>query len=397
MNRYALLPRLGTDLVPCMSGLPGRSLLAVLACTALIAACTMGPEYVRPQTETPPTFKEEKGWKAAQPRDHELRSDWWEAFGDPLLSDLQRRVAISNQNLAQAEAQFRQARALVQSARAGFFPSVSGIALAERARASSSGATTTRGARSNYSPALDAVWELDLWGRVRRGVEANEAGAQASAADLAALRLSVQSELAQNYFQLRSLDTQKRLLEDSVAAYQKSLQLTQNQYAAGIVSRADVVQAQTQVKSTQAQALDVGVQRAQLEHAIALLIGKPASSFSIPYALLMAEPPSVPVGLPSALLERRPDIAAAERRVSAANARIGVARAAYFLSKRRIPEFRAIGLDFCAEPLLVARTNVGTNLIRRGRAACPHRSSHSPIRRRCRGLPPERLDRLQGS
>ncbi len=303
-------------------------IFAIVPALALLAACTVGPDYVRPDTETPTAFKE--GWKTAQPRDGELRGNWWESFNDPLLSDLLKQVSISNQNLALAEAQYRQARALVQSARSGYMPTVSAGASADRSRSSASGTSADRGVRDNYSVSLDAVWEIDIWGRVRRGVESSEAGAQASAADLESLRLSAQAELATNYFQLRSLDTQKQLLDDTVLAYERSLKLTENQYAAGIVAKADVVQAQTQLKSTQAQALDTGVQRAQLEHAIALLIGKPASSFTIEPAPLVAEPPFVPAGMPSALLERRPDIAAAERRMAQANAEIGVAKAAYY-------------------------------------------------------------------
>jgi NodT family efflux transporter outer membrane factor (OMF) lipoprotein len=316
------------------------NLVALAAPLMLLTACTVGPDYVRPTAEAPAAFKEMDGWKQAQPRDQEIKGKWWEAYNDPLLNSLEEQVNISNQNLAQAEAQYRQARALVQSARAGYFPTVSASASESRSRASSSFSSTqlqstnpvTRGITNNYLLTLDAVWELDVWGRVRRTVESNEANAQASAADLEAARLSAHAELAQNYFQLRALDTQKQLFDDSVAAYEKNLQLTQNQYAAGIVAKADVILAQTQLKSTQAQAIDVGVQRAQLEHAIALLIGKPASVFSIAPAPLTATLPAVPIGVPSELLERRPDVAAAERLVAAANAQIGVAIAAYFPS-----------------------------------------------------------------
>lgn len=315
-------------------------LIALAAPFMLLTACTVGPDYVRPAVDAPAVFKEMDGWKTAQPRDHEFKGKWWEAFNDPLLNDLEEQVNISNQNLAQAEAQYRQARALVQSARAGYFPTLSANASESRSRASSSFSSkqlqstnpVTRGITNNYLLSLDAVWEADLWGRVRRTVESNEASAQASTADLEAARLSAQAELAQDYIQLRALDTQKQLLDDTVAAYEKSLHLTQNQYAAGVVSKADVIQAQTQLKSTQAQAIDTGVQRAQLEHAIALLVGKPASIFFITPAPLTAALPAVPISMPSELLERRPDIAAAERRVVAANAQIGVAKAAYFPS-----------------------------------------------------------------
>ncbi|HVS26414.1 MAG TPA: efflux transporter outer membrane subunit [Burkholderiales bacterium] len=310
-----------------------KRFFAQMAPLALLTACTVGPDYVRPMVEEPTAFKEMDSWKTAQPRDQEIKGKWWESFNDAPLNSLEDQVNISNQNLAQSEAQFRQARALVQSARAGYFPTLSADASDMRSHQSSG--LRTRPSVSTvpittYSLSLNAAWELDVWGRVRRTVEANQASAQASAADLEAARLSVQAELAQNYFQLRAVDAQKQLLDDTVAAYEKSLRLTQNQYAAGVVAKADMVQAQTQLKTTQAQAVDVGVQRAQLEHAIALLVGKPASTFSIPVAPLAVAPPPIPIGLPSELLERRPDIAAAERRVAAANAQIGVAKAAYF-------------------------------------------------------------------
>jgi len=315
-----------------------RGMRAVAALSTLIAlgACTVGPDYVRPTVEVPAVFRE--GWKQAEPRDEEERGKWWEVFNDPLLNSLQDQVDISNQNLAQAAAQFRQAAALVDSARAAYFPTVTGGLSTTRSRAS---ATTiaqpttvpiSRGVVVTHNLPFNASWVPDLWGQVARTVEANAAGAQASAGTLLAARLSAQSQLAQNYFQLRALDSQQMLLEDTVAAYAKSLQLTQNRYAAGVAARADVVQAETQLKTTQAQAIDLGVQRAQLEHAIALLVGKPASSFTIARAPLTAVPPAIPPALPSSLLERRPDIAAAERSVAQANAQIGVAKAAFFPS-----------------------------------------------------------------
>jgi NodT family efflux transporter outer membrane factor (OMF) lipoprotein len=315
--------------------LKGVRNVALAATFVLLSACAVGPDYVRPAVEAPAAFKELDGWKPAHPLDQEIRGKWWEVFNDPLLNSLEAQVDISNQNLAQAEAQFRQARALVQSARAGYFPVVTGDVSATRSRSPSSSVSATPGSvNTERSLSLDAAWEADVWGRVRRTVEANVANAQASAADLEAARLSAYAELAQDYFQLRALDAQQRLLEDTVANYEKSLQLTQNQYRAGVAAKADVVQADTQLKTTQAQAIDVGVQRAQLEHAIALLVGKPSSMFSIaPSPLpLTTVPPPIPVGVPSALLERRPDIAAAERQVAAANAQIGVAKSAYFPS-----------------------------------------------------------------
>jgi NodT family efflux transporter outer membrane factor (OMF) lipoprotein len=302
-------------------------LIAPALLSMLLGACAVGPDYVRPTVEVPTAFKESTGWKTAEPRDQEIRGKWWEAYNDALLNSLEEQVSISNQNLAQAEARYRQASALVQSARANYYPNVTGNVSAGRGNRGNSAITSTS---DTHSLSVSANWEIDLWGRVRRTVEANQASAQASAADLEATRLSTQAQLAQSYFQLRTVDTQQELFERTVADYQKSLQLTQNQYAAGIVPTANVVLAQTQLKATQAQLVDLGVQRAQLEHAIALLVGKPASTFSIPHAALAATVPALPVGLPSGLLERRPDIAAAERRIVAANAQIGVAKTAYF-------------------------------------------------------------------
>ncbi|HET7597265.1 MAG TPA: efflux transporter outer membrane subunit [Burkholderiales bacterium] len=299
--------------------------VALLAGTLMLGGCTAGPEYVRPAVEIPAAYKEAGDWKVAQPRDTESRGKWWEIFGDPKLDALMARIDLSNQNVRIAEAQFRQARALTQSARAGFYPSVSGGASATRSRSPRAG-----GYETNYELSLDAKWEADLWGRVRRTVEAAEAGAQASAADLEALKLSTQAELAQAYFQLRILDAQRQLLDDTVRAFETSLELTKNRYAVGVAGKVDVVQAETQLKSTQAQAIDVAVQRAQLEHAIAVLIGRPPAEFGIPPEPLAVRMPAIPPELPSALLERRPDIAAAERRTAGANAQIGVAQAAFF-------------------------------------------------------------------
>ena len=298
-----------------------------------LAACSVGPDYVRPQTAAVPTaFKEMKDWKPAQPNELAMNGKWWEMFGDRQLNALVEQIDISNQNLAQSEANFRKAMALVQGARADYSPTLSVDASRTRSRSATSSSSSSSSVRDNYSFSLNADWEIDVWGRVRRNVESNEASAQASAADLAATRLSAQAQLAQNYLQLRVLDAQQQLLDDTVAAYQRSYQLTLNQYNAGVVAKSDVIQAQTQLKSAQAQALDNGVQRAQLEHAIALLVGQPASTFSITPSPLAAAAPPIPVALPSMLLERRPDIAGAERRVAAANAQIGVAQAAYYPS-----------------------------------------------------------------
>jgi NodT family efflux transporter outer membrane factor (OMF) lipoprotein len=331
----------------------GGPLALASALLALASACTVGPDYVRPSMISPDAYKEVDGWKIAQPRDGLARGPWWEIFADPQLNALEARVSISNQNLAVSEAQYRQARALVREARAAYFPTVTLGLGYTRSRQSttfvfgatggsssgtSAGSATSTGtsgssgasASSDFQLGLDFSWELDVWGRIRRGVESNRAAAQASAGDLEAARLSFQAELAQDYFQLRTLDAQKHLLDETVSAFEKFLRLTQDRFASGVASQADVVQAQTQLKTTQAQAIDVGVQRAQLEHAIAILMGQAPSTFTLPAAPLTATPPAIPVGVPSELLERRPDIAAAERRVAAANAQIGVAVAAFY-------------------------------------------------------------------
>jgi len=301
----------------------------------LLSACAVGPDYVKPEVETPAAFKE--GWKPAQPQDNFKRNAWWKAFGDNELNSLEDQVNISNQNIKLAEAQYAQAQALVREAQAAFFPLITANASETRSGAGSAGvstSTTTRrkGASNLYSASLDANWELDVWGRIRRQVESSEATAEASAADLESAKLSAQAALAADYLQLRVNDAQKRLLDKAVADDERSLQLTQNQYNVGVAARADVVQAQAQLETTKAQALDVGVQRAQLEHAIALLVGKPPANFSLSPTDSVPPVPDIPVDVPSTLLERRPDIAAAERNMAAANAQVGVAEAAFFPS-----------------------------------------------------------------
>ena len=305
---------------------------AAIVAIALFGGCAVGPDYERPDAEVPQAYKEAGAWKLAQPQDEASRGKWWEIFKDPQLGALLEQVEISNQNVLASEAQFRRARSLLAASRAGYFPTVTADASIVRSRSPSGliGGTTAGRTITNRSATLDAGWELDLWGRVRRTVESNEANAQASAADLAAARLSAQAALASNYFLLRVLDAQKQILDDNVAALQRSLDLTKNRYAAGVAAKVDLVQAETQLKSTLADAIDTGVQRAQLEHAIAILIGKPPAAFSLPPTPLAVTMPAIPPAVPSALLERRPDIAAAERTVAAANAQIGVAKAAYF-------------------------------------------------------------------
>lgn len=299
---------------------------------ALVAGCAVGPDYERPKVEAPAAYKELEGWRAAAPSDAAPKGEWWTLFGDPQLDRLVARVDISNQNIRVAEARLRQARAASDQARAALFPALNANASAARTKSPSlpNAPSFATGAVNNYNASLNASWEPDFWGGVRRAVEAGEAGFEASAADLENARLSARATLAQNYFALRVADATRRTLEETVAAYARTLALTQNRYAAGVAARVDVVQAEVQLKSTQAQLIDVGVQRAQLEHAIALQLGLAPAQFSLPPAPLAARMPAIPVGLPSELLERRPDIAAAERRTAAANANIGVAQAAFF-------------------------------------------------------------------
>jgi len=310
-----------------------------LAVAAALSACAVGPNYHKPSMETPGAFKEAPpaGWKTAQPSDGVLRGKWWEMFGDPALNTLEEQVSVSNQTLAQAEAQFRGARAAVAAARAGLFPTVTAGAQVttsrgSTSRSSSSSSGSQSGTATIYQVPVDFTWEADLWGRVRRQIESSVATAQASAADIENVRLSLQAELAVDYFQLHGLDEQRKLLDTTVTDYERALQITVNRHDQGVASGADVAESQTQLETARAQAIDLGVARAQLEHAIAILTGKPPTDLTIPVAAIASAPPVVPVALPSELLERRPDIAAAERRVAAANAEIGVATAAYFPS-----------------------------------------------------------------
>ena len=328
-------------------------LAALTGVTALLAGCMVGPNYRRPPAASPIAFKEPPppNWKSATPRDEIPRGKWWTLFGDPQLDALEEQVSVSNQSLAQAEAQFRAARAAAGVARGGLFPTVTGGASATRSRsgsarggtsllsasggtpgASGSGASAT-GAGSTasiYQVPIDVSYEVDVWGKVRRMIESSVATAQASAGDLETMRLSLQAELAVDWFELHGLDAQQQLLITTADAYKKALDLTTNRYNQGIASGVDVAQAQTQLETTRAQAIDLGVQRTQLEHAIAVLTGKAPSELTISQAPVGVQPPAVPLALPSELLERRPDIAANERRMAAANAQIGVQVAAYY-------------------------------------------------------------------
>ncbi|APA86169.1 efflux transporter outer membrane subunit [Paraburkholderia sprentiae WSM5005] len=314
------------------------TLAVCAACATFVAACAVGPNYQRPATEIPASFKEAApGWKVAEPADQHDRGDWWAIYEDPKLNELEDKLNAANQTIAQFAANYRQARALVGEARAAYFPTIGASAGAARSgNGTQTGSITTttsrEGISNSFNVQMQASWEPDLWGSVTRSVNAQKAGQQGAAADLANARLSAQATLAQTYFLLRALDSTQKLLDDTVIAYQRSLQLTQNQYAAGVAARSDVIQAQTQLQSAQAAAIDNGIQRAQDEHAIAVLVGVPASMFSLPPMPLTATPPAVPAQMPSALLERRPDIASAERKAAAANEQIGVAIAAFFPS-----------------------------------------------------------------
>ncbi|HMV62542.1 MAG TPA: efflux transporter outer membrane subunit [Rhodocyclaceae bacterium] len=300
----------------------------------LLSACRIGPDYVRPEMAVPTVYKEAGDWKPAAPADPAAGDAWWTAFGDPVLDQLQARLLVSNQNLRAVEAQYRQARALADSARASGFPTVTGsVGMTRGTSGSSVSSTASQGpaaVTNSYSLGASSSWEADVWGRIARNVEAADARVEASDADLAAARLSARATLAQTYFQLRSAERQKRLLEATVAAYERALELTRNRYAAGVAGRADVVQAESLLRSTRAQTIDVRLSRAQYEHAIAVLIGEAPAAFTLAESDAPLPVAVTPVSLPSTLLERRPDIAAAERRVAAANAAVGAAQAARF-------------------------------------------------------------------
>ena len=299
-----------------------------VAAAAVLAGCMAGPDYIRPAAPAPAAYKEAQGWKVAQPRDDAPRGRWWEAFADPDLDRLAGEVEVSNQTVQAAAARVREAQASTAAARSALFPAINLNAAALRTSRAANASTPS--VTNSYNAALDLSWEIDLWGRIRRGIEASETSAQASAADLAAAQLSMQALLAQDYLTLRVVDAEIALLHDTVAGYERSLSLTRNQYAAGIVARGDVAQAEAQLASTQAQEQDAMIQRAQLEHAIAVLVGKPPAELAITPKPLAAVFPQIPVAVPSELLERRPDIAAAERRTASANAEIGVAQAAFY-------------------------------------------------------------------
>jgi NodT family efflux transporter outer membrane factor (OMF) lipoprotein len=324
-------------------------LTAVVMIMLLAMGCVVGPKYVRPPVQTPPAYKEvsqataatPESWRTSQPKDGTDRGKWWKVFSDPQLDQLEDKANSSNQEIVAAANNFLTARALVREARAQYFPTVTTNPSIMNARPSmgqfgglraggSMGVGLTVKSYTNYSLPFDASWEPDLWGRVRSGVRVNVYAAQASAADLENIRLSVHAELAADYYELRAQDSLKEVLDTTVNAYQDALNLTRAQYEAGLGSEEAVAQAEAQLKAAQAQDTNLGILRAQYEHAIAVLVGEPASTFSLPAKSYSTSPPAIPVGIPAELLERRPDIAAAERAVAQANAQIGIAKTAYF-------------------------------------------------------------------
>ena len=324
---------------PTQSGKRSAASLAGIALLvfATLPGCTVGPNYVKPTAAVPANYKEAAAdgtaWKIAQPGDRASRGKWWTIYDDPLLNALQDVVTSSNQDLKIAQSRYAQARALVEGARGNYLPTVTAGASVSRFRKSGNAFGNTPasvGPANDFQLPLDVSWELDIWGRVRRAVESSEASAQAFAADLETIRLSLQAELAVNYFLLRGIDSERLLLDRTLVSYRKAHELTISRHEGGVASDADVAQAETQLRTAEAQAVDLRVRRAQLEHAIAVLIGKTPAEFSLAQVGLESLPPQVPLVMPSELLERRPDIASAERQMASANAQIGVAKAAFY-------------------------------------------------------------------
>jgi len=305
-----------------------RHILAMAAFSFLASGCAVGPDYQRPSAVTPAAYKEAQNWVPAAPADALERGPWWTLFNDSVLNELASSIEVSNQNIAVASANYAQARALVREQRAALFPV---ITLNGSATKSGGGSSSSR-TGNTYQANIGGSWEPDVWGRLSRGVDSASASSQASAADLASARLSAQGELATNYFSIRQTDAQQALLANTITGYQRTLQITQNRYAAGIAAKTDVLQAQTQLANAQAEALGLSRQRAQLEHAIAVLLGRAPADFTLESIQWTASVPEVPLGVPSTLLERRPDIAAAERRVAVANEQIGIAQSAFYPS-----------------------------------------------------------------
>lgn len=304
----------------------------VLVATSLTVGCAVGPKYKTPTAPVPPTYKENADWKVAQPSDGKLGGNWWEIFNDPELNELEKQINVSNQNLKVAFAQYQAARAALRYARADYYPSLTAGPTASRQKSSGNRpASVARGATFNdFVLPVYLNYQVNAFGRVSKNVESYREQAQASAADLAVVNLTMHADLAVDYFAARTLDAEEKLLRDTVAQYEQALQLNTDRYDGGLASEVDVEQAKTILETTRAQLVDVGVARAQYEHAVAVLIGKPPAEFTLPPLPLATPPPPIPVGVPSELLERRPDIASSERLVASANAQVGLARVAYY-------------------------------------------------------------------
>ena len=307
--------------------------LLLLGATVLFfAACAVGPKYKAPAVPAPPAYKEVGDWKTAQPSDQNLGGNWWEIFHDPQLNVLEQQIDVSNQNLKAAVAQYQEARAALRYARADYYPTVTTNPSAARQRYSANRPLSLGNGKTfnDFVVPIDFSYQVNAWGRVSKNVESFREQAQASAADLAVINLTMHADLAIDYFAARTLDAEEKLLQNTVVQYQQALQLNEDRYQGGLASEVEVEQARTILETTRAQLVDVGVARAQYEHAAAVLIGKPPADFSLPPLPLTTPPPPIPVGVPSELLERRPDIAASERRVASANAQVGLAKSAYY-------------------------------------------------------------------
>jgi NodT family efflux transporter outer membrane factor (OMF) lipoprotein len=310
--------------------------LCLAAAGALAASCAVGPDYHRPQFDAAANYKESGDWKPSEPNDVLSRGPWWKIFNDDALDALEAQIDISNQTVKAAEAAFEQSRALVSQARAGFWPTIAASVGAQRQNepvgvVNGAGApSTVSRTQTSVTAGVSGSWDIDIWGRIRRTTESSVASAQASSAALAAARLSAQAELATDYFELRAQDQLQKLLDDAVDAETRSLHIAESRYKFGVGARADVVTAQTQLLSSQAQQVNAKIQRAVLEHAVAVLVGKQPAEFSVVPTAMRSDVPTVPAGVPSTLLERRPDVAEAERGMAAANAQIGIAKAGYF-------------------------------------------------------------------
>jgi NodT family efflux transporter outer membrane factor (OMF) lipoprotein len=307
-------------------------LFVVVSAMLLLAGCAVGPKYKTPSVPTPPAYKEMGNWKTAQPSDQNLGGNWWEIFQDPQLNALEQQINVSNQNLKAAVAQYQEARAVLRYARADYYPTISTAPSATRQRYSNNRpGSAARGTTFNdFVLPVNLSYQVNAWGRVSKNVESYREQAQASAADLAVVNLTMHADLAVDYFAARTLDAEEKLLQNTVAQYEQALQLNEERYQGGLASEVEVEQARTILETTRAQLVDVGVARAQYEHAPAVLVGKAPADFSLPPLPLTAPPPPIPVGVPSELLERRPDVAGAERRVASANAQVGLAKTAYY-------------------------------------------------------------------